>query len=111
MKTEFICSICGKVISNLDDYVNHVKTCADREKAEAEAEKKKQQKYLKEVEAAINKVNTAKSYYEECLKDFESKYPLEYELHFASTTYEHDDTEDISDDDIVDALGLFLGLF
>lgn len=79
MKTnEFKCSICGQVMDNLDDYVTHVKDCVDREKAE------QSRKYLEEVNAAIKKVKTAKSYYEECLNEFKDKYPKEYELNFAN---------------------------
>ena len=79
MKTnEFKCSICGQVMDNLDDYVTHVKECVDREKAE------QSRKYLEEVNAAIKKVKTAKSYYEKCLNEFKYKYPKEYELNFAN---------------------------
>lgn len=79
MKTnEFKCSICGQVMDNLDDYVTHVKECVDREKAE------QSRKYLEKVNAAIKKVKTAKSYYEECLNEFKDKYPKEYELNFAN---------------------------
>ena len=78
-KTKFVCGICGKTINDLDEYVAHVKECGTKLKAE------KDQKSLAELNAAINKVKTAKTYYEQCLQEFKEKYPNEYELNFGTS--------------------------
>lgn len=77
-KTKFVCGICGKTINDLDEYVAHVKECGAKLKAE------KDQKALAELNAAINKVKAAKTYYEQCLQEFKEKYPNEYELNFGT---------------------------
>jgi tRNA U34 2-thiouridine synthase MnmA/TrmU len=82
-KNEFVCSICGEVINDLDEYLNHIKGCVAREKSE------RNNKRAEEVKAALHKVNTAKSYYEKCLEEFRTKYPDEYQEHFG--IFEDDD--------------------
>lgn len=80
MMKNYICGICGKEHYDLNDYMACVAKCGAEEKAKREAEKK--QKYLEEVNVALNKVKQAKAYYEEQLKLFETKYPEEYKMNF-----------------------------
>ena len=83
-KITFVCDICGRTITGLDEYVTHVTECSKIVKAKLKAEQDK--KYLEEVNAAINKVKAAKDYYDTCLKEFKEKYPKEYEMNFGKTT-------------------------
>lgn len=84
MDKKYNCSICGKVLNDLDSYLDHVAKCGEKTKKDMEAEKNK--KYLAEVNVALSKVKAAKDYYNECLKDFKEKYPKEYELNFGVKT-------------------------
>lgn len=76
----YICGICGTEHTDLDSYLKCVSKCGADWKAKEEAEK--QQKRLEEVNAALNRVKAAKTYFEEQLADFEKKYPEEYKLNF-----------------------------
>ena len=69
MKEKFVCSICGKTYSNLDEYLNCVSKCGEKLKKETDEKKEK------EYRAALDRVNAAKKYYEDQLKDFNNKYP------------------------------------
>ena len=84
MTEKYVCSICEKEYNNLDDYLKCVSTCGTKLKKEQEAEIAK--KYAEEVNAAINKVKSAKDYYEQQLKEFKEKYPNEYKLNFGKHT-------------------------
>ena len=83
---EYKCDICGNTVNGLDSYVKHVKLCADSKKARLQAKKEKE--YLDQLNAAINKVKQAKSYYRDCLKEFREKYPKEYEVNFGERNCE-----------------------
>ena len=102
-KTNFVCGICGDTIAGLDEYVAHVKECSV---CKVEQEQKK----LEELNAAINKVRMAKSYYEECLLEFKEKYPKEYELNFGTSQTSTPKaqgnvfTRDLDRDDFVDLM-------
>lgn len=85
MNNKFKCDICGESIIGLDEYVKHVKACADKEKAKTNEE------YLNKLNSAINKVKQAKAYYDDCLKEFKQKYPKEYDLNFGCNCYSCDD--------------------
>lgn len=104
-KKEFVCSICGESIKDLDEYVKHVKACADQEKA------KDAKKRTEEVNAALKKVNTAKTYYEECLHEFKTKYPKEYMDAFGCKDTEKEKyTSDKHYKDANDFIAMLLGL-
>lgn len=81
MNGNYTCGVCGKTITGLDAYLAHVTECGKKMKA-AKAEEEK--KYLEEVNAALRKVKSAKTYYEECLRHFKEKYPKEYALNFGT---------------------------
>jgi hypothetical protein len=84
MKDKYVCSICGESHYNLEEYVNCVTRCSKQLKEYEEKEKEK--KRLEELNAALNRVKEAKSYFEQQLNDFKEKYPEEYELNFAEET-------------------------
>ena len=74
------CDICGKEYTDVKDYMKCVKTCGEAEVTRVKEEEDK--KLREEINAALNKVKGAKNYYDECLKDFKSKYPEAYALNF-----------------------------
>lgn len=76
MMKNYICAICGTEHYDLDSYLKCVAKCGEEIKA------KDKQKRIEEVNAALNRVKQAKEYYEEQLKQFNEKYPEEYELNF-----------------------------
>ena len=91
MKKQYVCSICENSYDSLETYLKCVSTCG----AKLQKERDEAVKRAEEVNAALNKVKAAKSYYEEQLKDFKEKYPEEYYLNFSSS----DDCDDWCDFD------------
>lgn len=82
MKENYICGICGRSYTDLEEYLDCVSRCGKKLKKEREeAESKKR---LEELNSAINRVKQAKDYYEGLLKDFKEKYPKEFELNFGN---------------------------
>lgn len=79
MKKEYVCSICGNDYNDLDVYLKCVSTCGAKLKKEQEEAKKR----AEELNAALNRVKQAKTYYEQQLKDFKERYPEEYKLNFS----------------------------
>jgi hypothetical protein len=88
---KYVCGLCGKTHYELDDYLACVARCGAELKAREEAEAK--QKHLEEVNAALNGIKQARSYYEDLLYKFKEKYPEEYKLNFG-----HLDTEECGAD-------------
>lgn len=82
MERKYVCDLCKKTHTNLDDYLDCVFTCGEYLKQERK--EKEQREYREKLYAEINKVKQAKKYYEEQLADFKAKYPKEYELNFAT---------------------------
>lgn len=83
MTERYTCGFCGATHDNADDYFKCVSSCRDILKKQIEEEK--QQKYLEELNADINRVKQAEKYYKEKLEEFKLKYPKEYELNFSPT--------------------------
>lgn len=120
----YVCGFCGKAFANdIDGYVRHVAKCGSKLKTLKENEEK--EKYLEEVNAAINRVKEAEKYYKDCLAEFKEKYPKEYKLNFAPESDKKsadvkkeskasDDSKtvlkDWSADDIDNLIRSFLGL-
>ena len=77
------CGICGKTYETLDAYMDCVAHCGAELKKKEEAENA--QKRIEEVNAALNRVKEAKKYFEDQLKQFQEKYPEEYDLNFGSS--------------------------
>lgn len=86
------CGICGKTYGTLDAYMDCVAHCGAKLKEKEEAEKA--QKRMEKINAALNHVKEAKKYYEDQLKQFEEKYPEEYDLNFGSLKEESCSFED-----------------
>ena len=74
------CAICGNEYNGLDEYMECVKQCGAKLKEKEEAEKT--QKRMEEINAALNRVKQAKTYFENQLAQFKEKYPVEYDLNF-----------------------------
>ncbi len=85
---KFVCSICGKTHYDLTEYVDCVTKCSEKiKKEQKEAEEKKR---LEEVNAAINRVKQAESYFKQQLDEFKEKYPEEYKFNFEDVKEEKD---------------------
>lgn len=82
MNEKYVCGLCGKTHTDLDEYMNCVLKCGEKLKELEKEEKEK--KRLIELNSALNGVKQAKDYYEQKLNEFKEKYPEEYELNFGS---------------------------
>ena len=83
MSEKYVCGICGKTHYSLDDYLTCVAKCGEKLKAiEKEKEEKAEKERLEKINAALNRIKQAKSYYEEQLAKFQKEYPDEYKLNF-----------------------------
>ena len=88
MENKYVCSICGKTHYDLGEYVDCVTRCSKKIKEQEEKEKK--QKYLEELNAALNRVKEAESYFKQQLNEFKEKYPEEYKFNFEDVKEEKD---------------------
>lgn len=82
MNEKYVCGLCGRTHTDLDEYINCVTRCGNKLKEIEKEEKEK--KRLEELNAALNGVKQAKIYYEQKLNEFKEKYPEEYDLNFAT---------------------------
>lgn len=80
----FKCGICGKEfdITNVNEYVEHVKNCALNKKSEEENKRKAKLEKLKEVNKFIEDIKDAEAKVDELKVKFYKKYPKEYETNF-----------------------------
>ena len=94
MTEKYVCGICGKSYTDLDEYLDCVSKCGEKFKKERE------NKRLEEINAAINGVKQAKIYYEQKLKEFKEKYPEEYDMNFGSESSNDCDAKAVKREDI-----------
>ena len=76
---KFTCSICGKEFNDVALYVSHVSKCA-------EEYKKKEAEDLQKLNEDLNRVKSAKAYYESQLEMFKENHPDAYKLNFGEKT-------------------------
>jgi uncharacterized C2H2 Zn-finger protein len=75
----FKCSICGMEFTNVDEYVTHVSKCAEQYKEE-------ELKKAREVNNYIESIKSYEKLVNDCKKEFEEKYPNEYDMNFIEKT-------------------------
>lgn len=74
MSERYVCGICDRICTTLDEYVEHVKQCSERIKKE-EAETAA---WLAKLNAEIEEVKKAKA----VIAKFKKEHPYEYEMNF-----------------------------
>lgn len=85
MNGRYVCGICDRICTTLDEYVEHVKNCSDRvikEKAETAAR-------LAKLNAEIEEVKKAKA----VIAKFKKEHPYEYEMNFGKCDCKTDKAE------------------
>ena len=82
----FKCGICGKEFDDIEEYLTHVSNCAVK-KSEDESKKKEEAlKKTKEVNSYIESIKGYEKLVKDCKKEFEEKYPNEYNMNFKEKT-------------------------
>jgi DNA gyrase/topoisomerase IV subunit A len=94
-KGKFVCGICGKTVNGLDEYLEHIKACGDKLRAQEDAEKEK--KRLEEMNKELSKIKAAKEYYEDLMKNFKKVYPKEYDMNFGANPNKDDSSKTSKD--------------
>ena len=82
----FKCSMCGMEFINVDEYVTHVFKCAEQYKVEESKKKEEELKKAKEVNSYIESIKGYEKLVKDCKKEFEEKYPNEYDMNFIEKT-------------------------
>ena len=78
----FKCGICGKEFDDIEEYLTHVSNCAVK-KSEDESKKKEEElKKAKKVNSYIESIKSCEKIMNDFKKEFEEKYPNEYDMNF-----------------------------
>lgn len=74
----FQCNFCGKEFDDVDEYVKHIQSCAEKYKAKKADEEEKS----KEVNEYVETIKSIKKTLEIKKAEFKTKFPLEYVMNF-----------------------------
>ena len=78
----FKCSFCGKEFDDVDEYVRHIQSCAEKYKAKKADEDKAKMEKSKEVNGYIESIKSIQKALESKKAEFRAKFPSEYTMNF-----------------------------
>ena len=83
----FKCEFCGKEFNDVDEYVKHITSCAEKYKAKKAEEDKAQMEKSRAVNEYVESIKAIQKALDDKKAEFKSKFPFEYDMNFNDNSF------------------------